>query len=163
MSAALTCWKDIANYLGKGVRTVQRWEHDSGLPVSRPNSRRKSVVFASPEDLDAWISKRSGNWSQGTETEIVRLRAEVARLTAENEVLRHQLLASEQNRSNPASNGHDSTESLWHRCASLLMSNASSRQTLAELTNNSRLLRRTLQQFQLPPIQLDLPPQSRIV
>ena len=25
-------WKDIANYLGKGVRTIQRYERELGLP-----------------------------------------------------------------------------------------------------------------------------------
>jgi hypothetical protein len=26
VSHTMTCWKEIARYLGKGVRTVQRWE-----------------------------------------------------------------------------------------------------------------------------------------
>ena len=29
----LNGWKEIANYLGKGVRTVQRYEREFGLPV----------------------------------------------------------------------------------------------------------------------------------
>ena len=57
----LTCWKDIAQYLGKGVRTVQRWEQEFGLPVRRPNGiERKSPVAAHPSDLDAWLETR---WS----------------------------------------------------------------------------------------------------
>ena len=36
-SAVLSSWKDIAKYMGKGVRTVQRWERHLGLPVRRPN------------------------------------------------------------------------------------------------------------------------------
>lgn len=31
----LACWKDIARYMGKGVRTVQRREQQFGLPVQR--------------------------------------------------------------------------------------------------------------------------------
>ena len=31
----LDSWKVIAAYLGRGVRTVQRWERDEGLPVHR--------------------------------------------------------------------------------------------------------------------------------
>jgi hypothetical protein len=57
-SRALSSWKEIAAYLGKGVRTVQRWEQVLGLPVRRPDSMPKGVVFASPEDLDRWLSKR---------------------------------------------------------------------------------------------------------
>ncbi|MBV8674113.1 MAG: hypothetical protein JOZ33_11810 [Acidobacteriaceae bacterium] len=57
----LTCWKDIAQYLGKGVRTVQRWEQEFGLPVRRPNGiDHKSPVAAHPTDLDAWLQTR---WS----------------------------------------------------------------------------------------------------
>jgi hypothetical protein len=29
----LNGWKEIAAYVGKGVRTVQRWEKAHGLPV----------------------------------------------------------------------------------------------------------------------------------
>jgi hypothetical protein len=31
----LNGWKEIAAYLGRSVRTVQRWEKDFGLPVRR--------------------------------------------------------------------------------------------------------------------------------
>jgi hypothetical protein len=54
----LGSWKEIATYLGKGVRTVQRWENDLGLPVRRPNGAAKGVVYASPEELDYWLGKR---------------------------------------------------------------------------------------------------------
>src|SRR5690242_4755077 len=58
---ALSCWKDIATYLGKGVRTVQRWEQEFGLPIRRPNGiSHKSPVVADPRDLDAWLNSR---WS----------------------------------------------------------------------------------------------------
>jgi hypothetical protein len=59
---ALTCWKDIAHYFGKGVRTVQRWEREFGLPVRRPQgalrNSAKSPVIANPRDLDAWLQAR---------------------------------------------------------------------------------------------------------
>lgn len=55
-----TSWKEIASYLGKGVRTVQRWEAQFGLPVQRPNIRSKGIVRASREELDQWIATR---WS----------------------------------------------------------------------------------------------------
>ena len=31
----LDSWKEIAAYLGRGIRTVQRWEREEGLPVHR--------------------------------------------------------------------------------------------------------------------------------
>lgn len=57
----LTCWKDIAQYLGKGVRTVQRWERDFGLPIRRPKGfDHKSAVVAYTHDLDVWLQ---ASWS----------------------------------------------------------------------------------------------------
>jgi hypothetical protein len=52
----LTSWKEIAQHLGKGVRTVQRWEHELGLPVRRHEkaSSKGSVLIESAE-LDRWI------------------------------------------------------------------------------------------------------------
>ncbi len=55
-----TSWKEIASYLGKGVRTVQRWEAQFGLPVQRPNAHAKGIVRATREELDQWIATR---WS----------------------------------------------------------------------------------------------------
>jgi hypothetical protein len=56
----LGSWKEIAAYLGKGVRTVQRWENDLGLPVRRPNGAAKGVVYASTDDLERWLAQRWG-------------------------------------------------------------------------------------------------------
>lgn len=61
-SILLTCWKDIARYMGKGVRTVQRWEQTLDLPVRRPRGNAyKSAVVARPEDLEVWLASR---WSR---------------------------------------------------------------------------------------------------
>jgi hypothetical protein len=58
-STVLSSWKDIANYLGKGVRTVQRWERELGLPVRRPvGASRKSAVLLSRRDVDEWLVMR---------------------------------------------------------------------------------------------------------
>ena len=53
----LNSWKEIANYLGRGVRTVQRWERDLGLPVHRPKGKDRSAVLAFPEELDKWLQQ----------------------------------------------------------------------------------------------------------
>ncbi len=53
-----TSWKEIASYLHKGVRTVQRWEAQFGLPIRRPVEKAKGVVQATREDLDRWLASK---------------------------------------------------------------------------------------------------------
>jgi predicted DNA-binding transcriptional regulator AlpA len=56
-SPVLSSWKEIAQYLGKGVRTVQRWEQEMGLPVRRPlGAGHKKIVLARTSDLDTWMA-----------------------------------------------------------------------------------------------------------
>jgi hypothetical protein len=52
----LSGWKEIANYLGGGVRTVQRYECELGLPIRRPAGRSRGSVIATKAEIDAWIS-----------------------------------------------------------------------------------------------------------
>ena len=63
----LNGWKEIAGHLGRGVRTVQRWEQ-LGLPVRRPNSKLRSAVICTSEDLDAWVAKCQNGRSRSFET-----------------------------------------------------------------------------------------------
>ena len=51
----LNSWKEIAAYLKRGVRTVQRWEAELGLPVRRPWGRSRSAVLAMRSELDLWV------------------------------------------------------------------------------------------------------------
>jgi TolB-like protein/Flp pilus assembly protein TadD len=53
-SDRLDSWKEIAAYLRKEVRTVQRWEKSSDLPVRRLAHAKVGTVFAYKSDLDAW-------------------------------------------------------------------------------------------------------------
>lgn len=55
-SRILNGWKEIASYLGRGVRTVQRWEIEIGLPVRRPHGKAKSAVMAITSELDVWVA-----------------------------------------------------------------------------------------------------------
>lgn len=50
----LSSWKEIALYMGKGVRTVQRWEQDFGLPVHRGENYHRKAILARSTELDAW-------------------------------------------------------------------------------------------------------------
>ena len=50
----LDSWKEIAVYLKRGVRTVQRWEKNEGLPVYRHLHKKLGSVYADKLELDAW-------------------------------------------------------------------------------------------------------------
>ncbi len=54
----LDSWKEIAAFLGRGIRTVQRWERDEGLPVHRLAHAERGSVFADPAELTAWWKSR---------------------------------------------------------------------------------------------------------
>ena len=52
----LETWGEIASYLGREIRTVQRWEKTMGLPVRRlvAGPDKLSRVFALKSELDTW-------------------------------------------------------------------------------------------------------------
>jgi hypothetical protein len=50
----LDSWKEIAAFLHRDVRTVQRWEKQSGLPVHRPADSRLRTAYAFRSELEAW-------------------------------------------------------------------------------------------------------------
>ncbi len=54
----LDSWKEIAAYLGRGIRTVQRWEREEGLPVHRLAHAERGSVFADPAELTDWWNSR---------------------------------------------------------------------------------------------------------
>jgi adenylate cyclase len=56
----LDSWKEIAAYLRRGARTVQRWEREEGLPVHRLQHEKLGSVYAFRNELDAWFA-RHGN------------------------------------------------------------------------------------------------------
>jgi TolB-like protein len=51
----LDSWKAIARYVGRDVRSAQRWERERGLPVHRVPGEKGGSVFAYAEELDAWL------------------------------------------------------------------------------------------------------------
>ena len=48
----LNSWKEIASHLERGVRTVQRWESELGLPVRRTGRGKRGAVYALVSELD---------------------------------------------------------------------------------------------------------------
>ncbi len=54
----LESWKEIASYLGRSPRTVQRWERLEGLPVHRLQHDTLGSVYAFRSELDQWWEAR---------------------------------------------------------------------------------------------------------
>jgi hypothetical protein len=54
----LDSWKEIAAYLRREIRTVQRWNKSEGLPVHRHFHRKASSVYAFTREIDAWLESR---------------------------------------------------------------------------------------------------------
>jgi len=50
----LDSWKEIAAYLRRDVRTVQRWEKHERLPVHRRIHHKLATIYAYRTELDAW-------------------------------------------------------------------------------------------------------------
>jgi excisionase family DNA binding protein len=51
----LDSWKEIAVYLGREVRTVQRWAKARDLPVHRFPGGERPRVYALKSEIDAWL------------------------------------------------------------------------------------------------------------
>ena len=105
-SELLNSWKEIAEYLERGVRTVQRWEHELQLPIHRIGKGKRSPVYTTIAEIRFWISAVEASRMQrpsppqliplqpgnGKQAEVSRLLSNVhslARSVAEN-ILRQQ-------------------------------------------------------------------------
>jgi len=55
----LDSWKEIASYLKRDVRTVQRWEKTEGLPVHRHLHEKQGTVYAFRSEIDEWARERT--------------------------------------------------------------------------------------------------------
>ncbi len=80
----LNSWKEIAAYVGRGVRTVQRWERELGLPVRRPRNHLRSPVIAIPSELDQWLRGDGCRAARSDESApgLVHIRAKTEELIA---------------------------------------------------------------------------------
>ena len=54
----LDSWKEIASYMKRDVKTVQRWEKREGMPVHRHVHDKLGSVYAFRSDLDTWTRNR---------------------------------------------------------------------------------------------------------
>ena len=74
----LGSWKEIADYLGKEIRTCWRWEKEFGLPVHRIDSTSsRSRVFAYKAEIDAWLRRRADHDGNGAKPFFARTRVRV--------------------------------------------------------------------------------------
>ena len=55
----LDSWKQIAVYLNREVRSVQRWEKREGMPVHRHPHLKASTVYAFKSEIDGWLRGRA--------------------------------------------------------------------------------------------------------
>ena len=55
-SDLLKGWKQIAEFLGQPISVAQRWA-TTGMPVTRQGR----FVVATPEELNNWLGRESGN------------------------------------------------------------------------------------------------------
>jgi tetratricopeptide (TPR) repeat protein len=56
----LHSWKEIAAFLGHGVRSAQRWERERGLPVHRTPGGKVGSVYAFKRELSQWMTREEG-------------------------------------------------------------------------------------------------------
>lgn len=56
----LNSWKEIASYLDRGVRTVQRWERSLQLPVHRIGRGKRGPVYVVVSELKFWRLTSAG-------------------------------------------------------------------------------------------------------
>jgi TolB-like protein/cytochrome c-type biogenesis protein CcmH/NrfG len=63
----LESWGEIAAYLRREIRTVQRWERYQGLPVRRLLIGKLGSVYAYRSELDKWYRERQPHAENGDE------------------------------------------------------------------------------------------------
>jgi hypothetical protein len=134
--STLTSWKEIAHYLGKGVRTAQRWEQLLALPVRRPVGKTKGIVLAETEEIDTWLSSSTACLRPPSSSEIERLEKMVSDLLAENSLLRGELERALGN-NNAALHPEAAVESLSSRYSLALETSAQIRLQYAERVERS--------------------------
>lgn len=133
MSTALSSWKEIAHYVGKGVRTVQRWEREAGLPVRRQHGEGKGKVLAFPQEIDGWMHSAFTRNDDDGESELSKLRHRIEELLAENRELRRDLNALSRTQPRLVGSNGSSDEALLLRCNRLLHESARTRQRFSQL------------------------------
>src|SRR5437899_2509533 len=64
-SQRLDSWKEIAAYLRRDIRSVQRWEKKEGLPVYRHLHDKLGSIYAYRNELEGWFNTRQQSGAAG--------------------------------------------------------------------------------------------------
>lgn len=72
----LDSWKEIAAYLKRDIRTVQRWEKQEGLPVHRHQHDERATTYAYSAEIDRWLAARRTNGTVANVSDAARLVSE---------------------------------------------------------------------------------------
>ncbi len=95
MGETLKSWQEIATYVGKGLRTVQRWEREIDFPVHRVGDSSRAVM-ASTDEINEWMRRSQAPAEQKPmihlmdkerHAQMMRLRDQVNRLCEQTSIL----------------------------------------------------------------------------
>lgn len=64
----LNGWKEIAGYVARDIRTVERWEKQRGLPVRRVPGAGRATVYARISELEEWLASAKPEFETANET-----------------------------------------------------------------------------------------------
>src|SRR5437762_2019271 len=117
----LNSWKEIANYLGRGVRTVQRWEK-RGLPVRRMGSGSRAPVIANKPEIDRWMeSTRAHGFAATIDAEQLFCRSELQSSILQSRTLMKEMIELRQTQAKNLNTLIDTIEALRRSCSDSAM------------------------------------------
>jgi len=87
----LDSWKEIAVFLHRGVRTVQRWERMEGLPVRRHDHLKRGSVYALRSEVALWVRTRQFGRRSPVHTPAAIQRHDLREYIAKQRLLMNQL------------------------------------------------------------------------
>ncbi len=89
----LNSWKEISTYLGRGIRTAQRWEQELHLPIHRVGTGRRAPVFALEHEVQSWL-QTIRTWPNPSYREVSAPHAAHAKVTSHAAELARQLITN---------------------------------------------------------------------
>lgn len=134
-----TSWKEIAQYVGKGVRTVQRWECEQGFPVHSVFGKTKRSIVAFPKEIDEWLQSKEMRESRATGPEMDPLQHSLTELQMENAALLMQIEELQKTLSQPLESHHNSP--MGKRTSRLLQTAAAIQEKCSRTLEHSKELR----------------------
>ncbi len=106
MGQTLNSWQEIASYVGKGLRTVQRWEREIDFPVHRAGDDSRRVIGFTDE-INDWMHRSQTLATSRTDVhrsiearnaQVARLREQVLRAQEQAAILKDRVARLTANR-----------------------------------------------------------------